>query len=410
MSVEKETGRFQLSKVISISFAHLVHDIYTSFLNTILPLLIDKYGITLFMASLLNLIQRIPSLLNPLFGVIADRTAVRYYIIFTPAVTAIAMSLLGIAPNYTILAIMVFVVGISSSLFHVPAPTLIRNVSGTRIGKGMSFYMLGGEAARTLGPLTIVGAVEIWTLEGIWKLIPFALMATVILYFILRNVEVKKVKKNKNKELISKDTKGLSLWKYTKNLRTVLIAITGITFFRAMMKSALTGFLTTYITGSGDSFAYAGISLAVFQFAGAASVFIAGTYSDKIGRINMLKIAAFSAPVFMWLFVYLGNFWVIPVLLLLGLSIFATTPVILAFLQEIGKERPSYVNGLFMTISFAVSALAIVLVGIMGDFWGLKLTFEITAYTGIAAIPFVFYLKKQIQKSKTSGMKDTDNE
>lgn len=388
-------AKFQTSKVLGISFAHLLHDIYTSFLNTILPLLIEKFGISLTLASLLSLIQRIPSLLNPLIGIVADRSAVRYYIIFTPAVTAIGMSLLGVAPNYTILALLLFLVGISSSLFHVPAPTLTKSVSGNRIGQGMSFYMLGGEGARTLGPLIIVGAVELWALEGTWKLIPFAIIATIFLYFILRDVEVKKAPKPK-----SKKGENAAIWKYTKELKPVLIAITGITFFRAMMKSALTAFLTTYITGQGETFSYAGISLAIFQFAGAVSVMIAGTYSDRIGRISMLKIAAFASPVFMWLFVFSGEIMVIPVLLLLGLSIFATTPVLLAFLQEVGKDRPSYVNGIYMTISFAVGAVAVLLVGIFGDMWGLEKTFEITSYIGIGAVPFVYYLQRIIKGAK----------
>jgi MFS transporter, FSR family, fosmidomycin resistance protein len=387
--------KFQASKVLSISFAHLVHDVYSSFLNTILPLLIAKYGITLTAASFLTIIQRIPSLLNPLIGIIADRSAVKYYIILTPLVTAISMSFLGIAPDYTVISILLFVVGIAASLFHVPAPTLIRNVAGSKIGKGMSFYMLGGEAARALGPLIVVAAVEMWTLEGIWKLIPFAIAATIFLFFILRDVEVKKPKVAKPKN------ESREIWKYTKDLKLILFAITGITFFRAMMKSALSAFLTTYLTDTGDSFAYAGISLAIFQLAGAASVLIAGIYSDKIGRISVLKIAAFSSPVFMWLFVISPKLMIIPVLILLGLSIFATTPVLLAFLQEVGKERPSYINGIYMTVSFAVGAVAIALVGILGDKWGLGFTFEIAAYSGIGAIPFVYYLQKLMKNKST---------
>ena len=47
----------------------------------------------------------------------------------------------------------------------------------------MSFYMLGGEIARTLGPLVIIGAVSLWGLEEIYKLIPFGVPASIILYF-----------------------------------------------------------------------------------------------------------------------------------------------------------------------------------------------------------------------------------
>lgn len=296
MAEQREVKGFQGFKVISISVAHFVHDSFTSILNIILPLLISKFGITLTMAGLLNLILRLPSLLNPLIGIVADRSAVRWYIILTPVISAVGMSLIGIAPNYTIAAILIFVVGISSSFFHVPAPVLIRNVSGARIGKGMSFYMLGGEAARTVGPLMIVAAVEIWTLEGIWKLIPFALAATIVLFFMLRKTASGKPVTPINN---SRKERRKDLWKYTQTLMPVLLTISGITFFQALMKSALSAFLTVYLTDQGNSFSYAGILFSVFQFAGAASVLISGTWSDRIGRITMLQLAAITSPIFM---------------------------------------------------------------------------------------------------------------
>ena len=52
----------------------------------------------------------------------------------------------------------------------------------------MSFYMIGGEIARTLGPLIILGAISIWGLEGSIKLLPFAILASVIIYIKLKNV------------------------------------------------------------------------------------------------------------------------------------------------------------------------------------------------------------------------------
>ncbi len=396
MEQEREvTGRkFQLQKVLSISFAHMIHDIYSSFLAPILPLLIDKIGFSLTMAGLLNFIQRLPSLLNPLIGIIADRSSVRYYIIAAPTVTAVSMSLIGIAPNYTIIAILLFIMGLSASFFHVPAPVLIKNVSGNRIGTGMSFYMLGGESARTLGPLVILAAISLWGLEGTWKLIPFALAASVFLLFIFRRETGYSNTRQKKKS-----EKSSGAVKYLKKLIPLFVALTGITFFRAMMKSALTAFLPTYLNFGGETIFYSGVALSVLQLAGAASVLAAGTISDKIGRINMLKIAAISSPVFMWLFVKLGDAFVFPTLILLGLGIFASTPVVLALLQEMGSERPAFVNSIFMTISFSASSIAVVLVGWLSDYIGLEMTFEVTSYIGLAAIPFVFYL----QKIKPSG-------
>jgi len=222
--------KFEFGNVLTVSFAHLVHDIYASFLAPILPLLIEKFGITIFLAGLLDVIRKIPALANPFIGLIADKICVRYFIILAPSVTAISMGLLGAAPHYTILMVLFFVAGIGSTLFHVPAPVMVKHVSHKQIGKGMSFYMLGGELARTLGPLTILGAVSLWGLEGTYRLIPFGLVASVILFFRLHRIEIKK----------DFERKKTGVRKTFDGLITYFISIGGFIFCRAAMKSAIT--------------------------------------------------------------------------------------------------------------------------------------------------------------------------
>ena len=176
----KEGKRFQFGNVLTISFGHLIHDIYTSFLAPILPLLIEKLSISYALAGFLTFVQRVPSLLNPFVGIIVDRVSVRYFVIVAPTIAAVSMSLLGAAPHYVVLVILLFVTGIGSALFHVPGPVMIKHVSGDRIGKGMSFFMFGGEIARTVGPLTILGAVSLWGLERTYKLIPLGVAASLV--------------------------------------------------------------------------------------------------------------------------------------------------------------------------------------------------------------------------------------
>ena len=184
--------KFQFGNVFTIATAHLLHDIYTSFLAPILPLLVEKLSMSLSMVGLLSVIQRIPSLFNPIIGILAEKMRIRFLVIFAPAITTISMSLIGVAPGYIILAVLLFISGISSTLFHVPAPVMIKQVSGPRLGKGMSYFMLGGELARTLGPLIIVAAVETWGLDGSLRLIPFGIIASAVLYFRLKDIEIRK--------------------------------------------------------------------------------------------------------------------------------------------------------------------------------------------------------------------------
>ncbi len=147
---------FKTGKVLVLSACHFIHDIYSSFLAQLLPLLIEKLSLSLAQAGFLSTVMQVPSLLNPMIGSLADRRSVRYFIILAPVTTAVPMSLIGLAPNYGILLILLFITGVSVAAFHVPAPVMISQLSGNKKGKGMSFYMTGGELARTIGPLVAV--------------------------------------------------------------------------------------------------------------------------------------------------------------------------------------------------------------------------------------------------------------
>jgi len=192
--------KFQTVSVTTISIAHLLHDTFSAFLAPLLPLLIEKLGISYTMAGALSVINRVPMLVNPFLGILADRIHMRFLVIFTPLATAITASLLGAAPNITFLAILIFVMGLSAALFHVPSPVMIRKVSADYVGRGMSFYMFGGEVARALGPLVILGAVSAWGLGNTWYLIPVAAGFTIYLYYALKDIKISEEFKEKKEE------------------------------------------------------------------------------------------------------------------------------------------------------------------------------------------------------------------
>jgi FSR family fosmidomycin resistance protein-like MFS transporter len=382
-----EKKEFQLGNILTISFGHLFHDIYSSFLAPILPLLITKLSISYSMAGLLDVTRKIPSFMNPLIGLIADRICVRYFIILAPAITAIVMSLLGIANHYTVLLILLFIMGISSTLFHVPGPVMVKHISGNKVGKGMSFYMLGGELARTLGPLIILGAVSLWGLEGTYRLIPFGILASIFLFFKLKKIQINKDFQNRKKEWGVSQT-------FLKFL-PLFLTLAGITFFRAMMMAALTIFLPTYLNMKGETIWFAGISLSILQFSGAVGTLLAGSLSDKIGRKNSLLIIVIVNPLLMWIFVTCNGLWIIPLLIIMGFFLFAIRPVLLALVQDTNSEYPAFINGIYMTINFLISSTTVMMIGFIGDKLGLDFTYKLAAFLALGSIPFVLLLSKK---------------
>jgi len=372
--------------VLDISGAHLLHDIYSAFLAPLFPLLIEKLGLSYFMIGGLTVIQRIASLFNPFIGLLVDRKDLRYFIILTPAITAVTMSLIGLAENFFQLALLLFIMGWSAAFFHVPGPVLIKRVSGDRMGLGMSFYMVAGELARSLGPIIIVAAVSWWGLEGTYRLIPAGLIASFILFFRLRKLKHIEVKTKKI---------DISVRELLIELKGFYLNITGYTFSRGLLKSLLVTFLPTYYVAQGESLWFAAYTLSILQFSGAIGSFFAGSVSDRIGRRRTLIIISLITPVLMLLFVMTSGWLNMLILMLIGLFIFGSTPVLLAMVQDMSAERPSFNNGVFMTISFAFGAFATLFIGFLADFIGLEKSFMLSPLFALIAIPFAFRLKNK---------------
>jgi FSR family fosmidomycin resistance protein-like MFS transporter len=373
---------FDQGKVLLLSFCHFIHDVYSSFLAPLLPFLIEKFGLSLTQAGFLSTVMQIPALMNPYIGKLADRISVRYFIILAPATTAIPMSLLGVAPSYSVLLILLFFTGISVSLFHVPAPALVYKVAGKKTGKGMSFYMTGGELARTLGPIVIIGAISLMGLDGYYPIMLVGILASVLMYFKFRDMPV-----------TVNPQSTPSIRKTCVEMKDLLLPLAGIVFVRGFMHACMTAFLPLYIMSRSGDVWLAGISLAIFEAAGVVGILTVGGLSDRLGRKKLLTFCLVVAPVSLLVFTATSGWVQFMVLLVTGFSLLSTTPIMLAMVQEYSVNGSSAANGVFMMISFLARSAVVVLVGFAADMVGLEKTFVICGVIGLAGIPFVFTLK-----------------
>lgn len=380
--------KFKTGNVLSVAAAHLLHDTFSSFFAPLIPLLIEKIGFNYAMAGMLSVVQKLPALINPLIGLIADRLVIRSAIIAAPLLTIVTMSLLGLAPSVAVLAVLMFTCGISAAVFHVTAPVLMRRVSGNQIGRGMSAFMFGGEIARTLGPLIITAAVSWWGLEGTWRLIPFGLVASLLLFLNLRTIDKKHIQ-----HLHTKDRTPLKA--SLREVAPFFLLITPILLFRGFSKTALTTFLPTYMVEGGHSLKTAAAALAFMELAGAGGALLAGSWSDKAGRKTVLLIIMLLSPILMFFFTLTAGIsqWVL--LGLMGMVFFASTPVFMSMIHDLNSDRPTFMNGLFMTVSFAASSIVALLVGVLADRYGFVKTYQITAALSLFAIPFTFFIKNK---------------
>lgn len=387
VAIEPETvatDEFHTAGVATISAGHAVHDTFTGFLRPLLPTFIANLALTNAQAGLLTVFMQWPSLFQPFLGHFADRVSLRPFFVAAPTVTAIAMSLLGIAPSYAVLAMFLLVAGLSSASLHAAGPAVIGNLSGSKLGRGMGFWMVGGELGRTLGPLTIVTTVQLIGLKGTPWLMIAGPITSLFLYWQLRNVS----------DVIPRVAEPVPMRQVVRGMGKILLPLAGIVLARGFLAAGLSTYLPVLITEQGGDLWLAGMSLSIFEVAGVAGAFLGGSLSDRFGRRRILFLSMITASVFIFVFLATSGWLQFPLLLILGFSVLSTTPVFLAIMQESFPENRAFAIGVFFALSFALRSMIVVALGALSDAYGMPAAFTLSGVVSLLGLPLILLLPR----------------
>ncbi|MBI5305573.1 MAG: MFS transporter [Chloroflexi bacterium] len=368
---------------MTIAAGHWIHDTYTAFLAPLLIVFKENLGLSNAEAGLLSVFMQEASLAQPFIGGIADRFGARYFVILAPAVTGVAMSLLGLAPNYLTLAILLTIVGVSSACIHAVGPVLTGNHSGSKLGLGMSLWMVGGESGRFIGPLVIAVAVPVLTLPNIYWLMVGGLLASAILFL---NMPADPTHAAKSQQ------KGVSLRQELRGKRKIIAVLVGLIIIHVFMSAALVTYLPVLLHDQGETFSMASFGLASLQAAGVVGAFFGGTLSDKLGRRWMLFASILPTSIFMFVFLAATGWMRLPLLLILGFTALSITPVTMALVQESFPQNRALANGFYMALSFFVRSIVVIGLGWLGDGFGLRTAFFVSAIVPLLGLPLLVIL------------------
>ena len=383
-SAVEEPDGFQTGRVATIAGGHAVHDTFTAFLPPLLPSFIENLSLSNTAAGGLSAFLQIPSLLQPFIGHLADRTTLRWIVVLAPGVTATAMSVLGWAPGYAVLALLLLTAGLSVAAFHATAPVAVGYLSGRRLGRGMGFWMVGGELGRTLGPLVVVSALAVMSLKSMVFLAIAGLATSVILYFRLRDVPLR--------------TRGEGEqihWKAAvRAMRGVMSLLAALIALRSMMMMSVTIFLPVFLTDEGANLWLAGAALSIVEGAGIAGAFAGGWISDRLGRRTVVAFGHLAAPITLLLFLASDGWVRIALLPVIGLTLLSIPPVLMALVQEQFPDSRALANGVFLSMSFAIRSIAAIAYGAVGDAFGLSTAMFIAALAMFCGLPLIWLLPR----------------
>src|SRR5580704_4299730 len=180
----QQAEQVDYKSIALLSVAHLSDDINQGVVPAMLPFFIASDHLTYTAAAGLILAQTLSSsVVQPLFGMLADRRPSPWLIPVGLSFAGIGVALAGLAPTYGLIFAAIALSGLGISAFHPEAARRVRYLSGSRQATTMSLFTVGGMAGFAIGPLMITPVLIAFGTRGsVILALPVLVMAAAVTY------------------------------------------------------------------------------------------------------------------------------------------------------------------------------------------------------------------------------------
>ena len=380
------TDTIQINKraIFALFLIHFIGDFFQSFIRPLLPLMVDKFDLSLAQVGLITGIATFMAfLIQPVFGYLADQYKTRVVLLVGSFAGAICIPLVGIAPYFWIVLLLIGLGSISSAIYHPTAAGMVSIYAGRRTGLAMSFFGLGGTLGFTLGPLVCSGYVTLMGMHRLPILTVFGMLVFAVLFILIPassgSGSTQKDFWESLKESIGK------VWK-------PIMLIGSIACLRAFVEQSLLTFIPVLTAAEGHSLVSVGGILSLFTIGGSISALVCGHLVDRIGFKPIYLISfALSSPIFL-LFIHAAGWKVYPLAFLTGFLLLATLFPALALAQKVAPSGRSLASSIVMGLALGIAGLLMPLTGKVADSLGIRTVLNFVALVPLVALVFIRYL------------------
>ncbi len=350
------------SALVWLMVAHFTNDLYANYLPVLLPLLADVHHMSLGRAGLLISISTITgSLLQPVFGYIADNTRLRAVSAVGLACSALGASLIGVAPSYLWLVFVTLLYGIGTAAFHPQSAGLLHQLSGTRKGTRMSMYIMAGQAGQALGPL---GAAFVAVRAGLPWVALTALPAVLVSMALVRAVPW-------HWRVQHRPGVSAGLRDALRQNFGGLARLMGLIMSRAALSQCMLALLPFLFRARGAPATTGAAAITAMILSGALGGMIAGYLSDRYGRRLVLFVSfALATPLFLGAIMSRGPATII-LLALGGGALLGSSSLVTVEAQSLLPTHASMAAGLMLGVSMGVGGLLVGPVSALAQAFGI---------------------------------------
>src|SRR6185437_8113948 len=146
---------------------HMVIDINQGSLPAILPVLKDALNLSYAATGVIVLTANVTSsLIQPLFGYFADKTARRWLLPLSVLLSSLGLAFLGFAPSYAAVLALVMITGFGVAAYHPEGYRTATQVAGEKKATGVSIFSTGGNIGIAVGPPLITALITMYGTPG----------------------------------------------------------------------------------------------------------------------------------------------------------------------------------------------------------------------------------------------------
>lgn len=371
--------------ILLIFLGHMWVDASQGILPIALVKLKDVFALTYLQVGIVtSVLNFTSSMIQPVAGYIADRFRLGWFIPYGIIWTALSMGLLGWAPNYLVLLIVVGLAGLGTAAFHPRAMMTVSLLSGTRRGLGTAIFSTGGNLGFAIGPMLgsyLVLGLGLRATAGL--ILPGLIIAFTILFY-RGNIMERDVAKSSPSPLDQGER--LIPW-----LPLVLLCF--IVALRAWVYMTTTTYLPLFLEGEGLELGNASLLLTVFLAGGAVAGLYGGHLSDRFGRRSVIIVSMLLYPVFASLVMISKGPWLWLLTAVSGASLLASFSVTVVLAQELLPRNLGLASGLILGLGFGTGGLGVAISGWIADQVGLHQTFWIIALVPLLAALLAAFIK-----------------
>ena len=345
--------------------AHFFNDFFSGTLAALLPTLqvrfsASEFTLALFVATL----SFSSSVLQPLFGAVADRLGRRIVAAVGVATTSMILSLIGVAPSGWLLLPLLLIGGLGSAAFHPAGTSLARSAAGSKRGLALGVFSAGGTTGMAFGPLVIgVLVMNDWLGFSPLLMIPGVVFGVLIYLLVPPQERPSAVHRPKIFDLdLLKGPVGL-------------LCLAGI--LRSICWTAVINGAPLWLVnakGMSPSSAVVFWTITAFTISGSAGGILAGLVEHRFSRQALVTgtMLVAMAPLFGMLFSPPGSVLYFACVALSGILVNGGLPIMVVAAQDMAPHAVATASGMMMGLTWGTAGLLYLGVGALQGAIGLN--------------------------------------